>query len=197
MGGNMETPVVVLTELSKDFSTNKGRKFMRTCCAFLLIGFGLMTVDAQAQGSTTPAKINVVYYVQGESLTELPRLSGKKKTSLLITARSKIRMELQGKTSDIKVEEDSKPTFMAILPSGETTRLLLFPLRVSGSKREAVVGTGGGLHGESGGGAETLPLDFVKQGSDSYRITSSAALKPGEYAFAFAGSNEFFCFTLR
>ncbi len=167
------------------------------CFSLVLIGLGLTIVDVQAQQNPiAPAKIGVVYHVQGDSLRELPRVTGKKKTATFITARSKLRMEFQGKTSNISIE-DSNPTFTILLPSGDITKLSLYPLNLKGDKREAVVGTGGSLYGESVIGAQTLPLDSVKEGADVYRVTPASALKPGEYALAFAGSNEFFCFTVR
>jgi len=163
------------------------------CCLILAAA----VVNAEPQNTQTPQKIGVLYHVRGESLTELPRLTGKKKTAKLITARSKLRMELQGKTSTIIVE-DAKPTFVVSLPSGDITKLSLYPLTVTGNNREAVIGTGGGsIYGESTTGAETLLVDSSKAGADVYRITPSAALRPGEYALAFAGSNEFSCFTIR
>ena len=146
------------------------------------------------QTPTTPKKIGVLYHSQGESQVELPRVTGKKRTARLITARSPIRMEFQGNTSAIKIE-GSNPTFVILFPSGDITKLSLYPLNVNKNSREAVVGTGGSIHGESLAGAQTLPIDIVKESADSYRIASAAPLKAGEYAFAFAGSNEFFCFT--
>lgn len=186
-----------VTESLKGIGRNRGRRYFRTCCTVLPIGMGLIIADAEAQKPPQPEKIGVVYQLQGDSLTEIPRLTGKKKTSTFITARSKIRMELQGGTSETKIDKDSNPTFAVALPTGDISKLLLFPLKVGGNKREAVIGSGGSIYGESAAGAETLPLDVVKASSDSYRITSAAVLKPGEYAFAFAGSNEFFCFTVR
>jgi hypothetical protein len=158
---------------------------------------GLSAVASlEAQKPPQPEKIGVVYQLQGDSLTEIPRLTGKKKTSTFITARSKIRMELRGATSDTKIDGDSSPAFVVALPTGDISKLLLFPLKAGGNKREAVIGSGGSIYGESAAGAETLPLDVVKEGAEVYRIMPAAALKSGEYAFAFAGANEFFCFTV-
>jgi hypothetical protein len=162
------------------------------CCLILAAPVS----NAEPQNTQVPQKIGVLYQVHGELLTELPRLTGKKKTATLITARSKLRMELQGKTSTI-ILEDAKPTFVVSLPGGDITKLSLYPLTVSGSNREAVIGTGGSIYGESTTGADTLPVDASKAGADVYRITPSAALRPGEYALAFGGSNEFSCFTIR
>jgi hypothetical protein len=197
MGGKMKGHVVVLGEILKGFRPGKGRVCLRNCFTALLIGMGLRFAVAEAQMPIRPEKIGILYLLQGDSLTELPRVSGKKKTGLLITARSKVRMELQGKTSDVLIEGNAKPTFAVTLPNGDTSKLLLFVLKAKGKTREAVVGGGGGLAGESTAGAETIPLDFEKESADTYRITPAAALNPGEYAFALAGSNEFSCFTVR
>lgn len=193
----MKGQVVVLDESVKGFKPGRGRRCFRSCFTVLLIGMGLMIADAEAQMPIRPEKIGVLYLLQGDSLTELPRVSGKKKTGLLVTARSKVRMELQGKTSDVMIEGNAKPTFAVTLPNGDTSKLLLFVLKAKGKTREAVVGSGGGLAGESTAGAETIPLDFAEESADTYRITPAATLDPGEYAFALAGSNEFSCFTVR
>jgi hypothetical protein len=112
-----------------------------------------------------------MYYVERDSLVELPRVTGKKKTSTLITARSKVRMELAGRTAGANVNE-SKPTFTVFLPGGDIRKL-------------------------AATGAETLPVDATKAGEDVYQVSPSTGLTTGEYALAFAGSNEFFAFTVR
>ena len=165
-------------------------------CLALVLNFALISAG-MSQGTALPEKVGVVYLVEGDEFTEIPRIMGKKKTALLITANTKLRMQFAGKSSDFIVDRASSPTFAVVLPSGDTSELSLCPLSVKKKKRNAVIGTGGGFYGESSTGAETRSLDFTKQGDDLFHITPVASLDPGEYAFGFEGSNEYFCFSVR
>ena len=153
--------------------------------------------NAVAQESTGPEKVGIVYLMTGDQFVEIPRSTGKKKTAMLITANSKIRMQFKGAKADFVVEGGKSPIFSVLLPSGDTNSLHLYPMSLKKKKREAVIGTGGSIYGESTAGAETLPVDFRKNGEDVFLIEPSTPLKPGEYAFAFAGANEFFCFSVK
>jgi len=129
----------------------------------------------------------------------LPKVAiamGKKKNALLIAAISKLKMQFADKSSAFVVDGSSPPTFAIVLPSGDTTDLVLYPLSTKKNNRFAVIGTGGGFYGESSTGAETISLDFSKQDDDVFHITPSRSLAAGEYAFGFAGLNEYFCFSV-
>ena len=156
-----------------------------------------MTLPAAAQEATGPEKFGVVYVMKGDDFVEIPRESGKKKTAMLITANSKLRMQFKGPKAGFAVEGGEPPAFAVLLPSGDTNSLRLYPMSLKKKNREAVIGTGGSIHGESSAGAETLPVGFKSKGNDVYVIEPSMPLKPGEYAFAFAGANEFFCFSVQ
>ena len=143
-------------------------------------------------------KIGVPFYLQGDKLVEVPRVSAKKKgQGLIVTAREKIKMEIKGKTAELKIQNDLKPAFVIALPGKDPGHLALYPLKVKGDKREATVGSGGAFVGSSSRGAETFPVDFTRWGRDSYKVVPSQDLPPGEYGFSFAESTEFFCFSVQ
>jgi hypothetical protein len=180
------------TGLRFSFSVN----IFAACFAVLILNFTLVPAG-MTQTAGVPEKVGVVYQVEGERFTEMTRTMGKKKTSLLITANTKLRMRFDGKSSDLVIDRSSSPRFAVVLPGGDTNKLLLYPLSVKKKYREAVIGTGGSIYGESSAGAETISLDFTKHSDDLYNITPAAPLTAGEYAFGFVGSNEFFCFSVQ
>jgi len=54
-------------------------------CALFAVGIAGATapIPTNAQSPPAPQKIGVLYYIQGDSVTELPRVTGKKKTATL------------------------------------------------------------------------------------------------------------------
>lgn len=175
---------------------NRPSDRLKACCIVLLLNFALVSVSV-AQAATIPEKVGIVYLIEGDGFAEIPRTMGKKKTAMLITANSKLRMRFNGKSSDLVVEKASAPRFAVVLPSGDTSKLLLYPLSVKKKFREAVIGTGGSFYGESSAGAESLSLDVTKKSNDLFEIAPAVPLSPGEYAFGFVGSNEYFCFSIQ
>jgi hypothetical protein len=175
--------------------------FMRSTRQMLLLFFiGVCvlpfptTAHVQETKVVEPETIGVIYWRDpaNNTLVPLDRQTAATKASGAFTV--KIRIQLKGQKASVRLKADPKPEFIVQLANGvDPNKFRLYPFKISGDKRESVVGTAsafGGTKLDQG----TFSFNVTKYGQNSYKLIPTQPLPEGEYAFNAPDSNEAFCF---
>jgi hypothetical protein len=89
--------------------------------------------------------------------------------------------EIPGTRSTLRVKSAAKMQFVVEMPDGkDPAAFTLYPLKIQGNARQI--------------SAMTVPFTATKAAGNSYVLTPSHDLEPGEYSFHRPGSTDAFCF---
>lgn len=107
--------------------------------------------------------------------------------------RAKAKLRVKGATARLRLKSDPKPEFIVQLATGvDPNKIKLYLLKVEDGKRVTTVATASAFGSKSE--LQTLSFDVTRYGQNSYKLTPSQPLAPGEYTFNAVDSTEAFCF---
>ena len=151
---------------------------------------------AQENKVPEPETIGVLFWhdAANNALVPLDRETISVKVSPgFFKASAKIRVN--GVNAKLRLKGDQKHAFIIQLANGvDPNKIKLYLLKVDGDKRVTTVATASGFGSKSE--LKTLPFDVTKWGQNSYKLTPSQALVPGEYTFNATDSTDAFCFAI-
>jgi hypothetical protein len=172
------------------------------CFRLLIVSFFLLPFSIVAAQNDSPSKeryIGIVYYLQPSAdLLALDREVPRSRTSVraLGFGGFKAVLELDGQRASVRLPANQLLSFVVELPNGIDPReSRLYQLAAGNGKRRFVISNG--LFTGPHNFPQPIQINISKHDQDSYKITPSAKLEPGEYVFFVAGStgsNEVFCF---
>ncbi len=173
---------------------------MKTHCFRLLIvtiSFLPFSIGAAPDNNLSKQRyIGIVYYIHPSSNLqaldrEIPRPHANMKA--LGFGGVKAVLELDVERASVRLPANQELSFVVELPNGIDPReFRLYQLAASNGKRQLVITSGSLFKGPQV--RQPIQINISRQDQDSYKLTPSSNLEPGEYAFFAGGSNEVFCF---
>lgn len=169
------------------------------CFRLLVVSICLLPFSvgaAQDNNLSQQRYIGIVYYVQpSANLQALERQVPRPQASFkaLGFGGVKAALELDAERASIRLPANQELSFVVELPNGIDPReFRLYQLAASNGKRQFVISSGSLFNRPQV--RQPIQINISRRDQDSYTITPSAKLEPGEYAFFAGGSNEVFCF---
>jgi hypothetical protein len=166
---------------------------------FLLFMGGIVTLSpaagAQENKVVEPETIGIIFWRDPatNALVPLDRETISVKASPgFFKASAKLRVN--GVAARLRLQ-NQKPEFIVQLANGvDPNKIKLYLLKVDGGKRVTTVATASAFGSTSQ--LQTLPFDVTKYGQNSYKLTPSQPLVPGEYVLNATDSTDAFCFAI-
>ena len=169
------------------------------CFRLLIVIVSLLpfSIGAAQDNSTSNQRyIGIVYYVQPPAnLQALDRQIPRPQAGIkaLGFGGVKAALELDAERASVRLPANQELSFVVELPNGIDPReFRLYQLSASNGKRQLVITSGSVFKGQQI--RQPIQINISRYEQDSYKITPSAKLETGEYAFFAGGSNEVFCF---
>ena len=169
------------------------------CFRLLIVSIGLLpfSVGAAQDNSTTKQRyIGIVYYLQpSDNLQALDRQIMTSHTSMKALGFGGFKdvLELDLERASVRLPANQELSFVVELPNGIDPReSRLYQLASSNGKRQLVISNGSLFTGPRF--RQPIQINISRHDQESYKITPSAKLEPGEYVFFVPNSTEVFCF---
>jgi len=166
----------------------------------LFIGASIVTLSviarAQENKVPEPETIGILFWRDPatNALVPLDRETISVKASPgFFKASAKLRVD--GVSARLRLNAAPRPEFIVQLANGvDPNKIKLYLLKVDGGKRVTTIATASAFGSKSE--LQTLPFDVTRYGQNSYKLTPSQILVPGEYTFNAIDSTDAFCFAI-
>lgn len=172
----------------------KSKYFFLFVAVFTLLSSSV--VIGQESNVAEPEYIGVIYHLDSSGKMQAldrQRLRYKVALKALGFGGGKVTADLEGKSAALRVPSNEKINFVVQLPYGiDPRKINLFSLTVKDGTRQIVMTSGSIFKGHD----VVLPiqLNITRFGQNSYKLTPTANLAIGEYAFIAEDSTDLFCF---
>jgi len=169
------------------------------CFRLLIVSIFLLPFSIVAAQDNSPSKqryIGIVYYLQPSSkLQALDRQIPRPQTGIKMFGFGGVKavLELDAERASVRLPANQELSFVVELPNGIDPReFRLYELAASNGKRQLMITNGSVFKRPQI--RQPIQINISRYDQDSYKITPSSKLEPGEYVFFVGGSNEVFCF---
>ena len=169
------------------------------CFRLLVVSIFLLPFSIVAAQDNSPSKeryIGIVYYLQPSANLqaldrEIPRSHASVKALGFGSVKDVIEVDLE--RASVRLPANQELSFVVELPNGIDPReSRLYQLAASNGKRQLLIASGSVFKAPQV--RHPIQINISRYDQDSYKITPSSKLEPGEYVFFVGGSNEVFCF---